>query len=1010
MILLVSLLIAAIGQSQISFLPNDTYTGFQKETISFDYQSINQSLSSQNLGKLTLNIFSQKNELILKPVSIMTPELALMYPNIKTYKAYTKDGKVNGRITIDTYGIYAQLYTDSGFISMYPDDYKMSGKHTVELGRDPSVRIPACQVKDHKEHQLSDISDSYQYKINELSNGNNRNIYKMAIVTTYEFYRRTGSSESSTTAAVVAAVNALEEVYENELAVNFKLLPPKVFTDIDDPFDPEDSRPDQANDAVMEYFDFDDFDIGHVLNASGGGWPGGGVTNRSILCHGNETNSRKGAGWSGSYSRLDFDFIKTFAHEIGHMFGAPHSWNGAGGSCNAEGQHPGFSAYEIGSGSTIMSYNGLCGNQNTPSPIDHFFHTSSIFWMITHMEASKSNCSQLIKFSTNNSPPQVNADNCGVTNIKIPHSTPFFIQGQATDDDGLDDLSYSWEQYDSGGQTAQGLIGDEASQSKTAPLFLTLNPSQSPIRYFPEIRYTFNDRKDKFQALPEVARDMNFKFIARDNNTSAGGIGIDGVTIETSEYGPFEITSLNSKRFNLGDRITIEWDTNGTAGDNVCENLAVLISYNDGVSFDFSLAEDIPYGDGEASFIIPEGVPNTTTGMLMLACDDNSCIRFYDLHNERITFGTSCASKPSSFCDVTPIVAAQGSEELALELDVIISNQLITSNSTQCGPPGGLNSTTAYTYIAVGQDDNIVRATSSNGDFRFLLAGQYYLYGLTYKSGEPQPPAIVDPVTWIGQNLDEVINADICAQKSINSVPLEISGGEDQPCGFSYDIGPTDPGFRPKRCLAPFSYDENIRDSEALVANDLILGRKYSFTFCEGYDEDIFEARVVIQEYNSETEELGDVLSDEIGCQHDVRLNEFSSFDDVLIIISDNNDCQRTSKNLENGKPRFRCAFGRDLVEGESDPFDNLHHDYASPRLTPSVSIFPNPAQDELNVAVENLETYNVVITDLTGSIISKGENRTRIDISNLSNGLYLIHIQDEKSSFNTVEKFVVLK
>lgn len=1007
-ILLLCLIYMTNVQSQLSILPNEKYDNFHVEKVSIDYISLNKDAINKSLKSVSIEIFSEKHSLILRPVQIMSPELAKKYPTINTYKAYTKDGKINGRITIGSYGIYGQLFTEKGLVAINPDDHDKSKIHSVQIGKDPNFQVPACQAGNHT-HSMADASDSYQYKTNEESNGSTKRIYTMAVVTTFEFYRVNGSSEEGATEAVVAAVNAISEVYENELAVNFTLLPPKIYTSEDDPFNPNQPRPEQANDAVFDNFDFDEFDIGHVLNASGGGWPGGGVTNLAILCDGsNANNSFKGGGWTGSYRRIDFDFVNTFAHEVGHMFGATHTWNGEGGSCNSAGQHPGINAFEIGSGSTIMSYNGLCGNQNTPKANQHFFHSSSIFKMVRNMKISRSRCVQLIEEESGNEAPQIDADPCDISTLKIPHSTPFLIQGQVSDDNGTDDLSYSWEQYDASANS-QGFIGEEAANSTGAPLFRTFNPSSSPIRYFPEVFLTLNGRADDFQALPAVQRNMDFKLVGRDNHPGSGGVGIDGVTVRTSEFGPFEITSVNDRSFMLGDELIIEWETNGS--EETCENLAILLSYNSGISFDFKLAEGIPYGDGQYSFTIPESVVTTTFAMLMLACDDNECIRFYDLYNAPVSFGTSCATKPSKFCDTTPIVADQGSENLDLELDVIINTDLVTSKTTSCGAPGFQNSTTEYTYIAVGQNDNIVRAASADADFRFLVSGDYNVYGVSYKAADPEPPAKLDPATWIGQNMDDVINRDFCAMKTNNFVPLEISGGGGLPCALTYDIGPTVPGFRTIRCLAPINYEENIRDNEAIVVENLVLTRKYTFTFCEGYDENIFEARVVVQEYNSETGEIGNVISDGTGCQHIVRLTAGSAYDDVIIIITDNNDCQTSSQNMENGIPEFKCAVGRNL-DGEDDDTNNFNSNFDSaiPSQIPSASIFPNPARDEINIVVENVDTYSISITDLTGTLISTYANKAKIDITNLPNGLYLVNIQDEQSSIITVEKFVVLK
>ncbi len=887
-------------------------------------------------------------------------------------------------------------------MSIYPDDYHRTNKHKVQLGEDPSITQPTCQANGHH-HHFSD--GSFQYKVNEEMNGSTKRIYTLAIVTTYEFFLANGSSEEAATEAVIAAVNAINEIYENELAVTFSLLPPKIFTVSDDPFDPDLERQDQANEVIFDNFDFHAFDIGHVINAAASPWPGGGVTNISILCEGtSRENSRKGGGWSGGYTNLNFYFIYIFAHELGHMFGATHTWNGEGGSCLRD-QYAYEDAYELGSGSTIMSYNGNCGNgQNTPRANQDFFHSSSIFQMIDHMKTSSSRCVQLIQEESGNTAPQVDANPCNIPSLNIPHSTPFYLKGHVTDDRGTDDLSYAWEQFDSD-TTSQGYVGEQASQSIDAPLFRTFNPSPSPIRYFPDIGTTLNNGTDVFQNLPAVARDMNFKLVARDNHPGAGGVGIDGVRVNVSEFGPFEITSLNNRRFNLGDELIITWDTNGS--DEVCENVAILLSYNSGLSFDYTLADGLPYSTGEASIIIPDGVVNTSFAMLMLACDDHECFRFYDLFNSQVSFTSDCNIQPSTICDNGPISAEQGSEDLNLDLEVIISDALITAKSTSCGLPTYPNASSGYIFIAVGQEDNRVKAITEEADFRSLNEGNYLVYGVSYKAAGQTTPAVIDPSMWLDQYLDNVVNRDFCTLKSDNAIPLEVTNS-GLPCAFTYDIGPTVPGFRTIRCLSQITYNENIRDNEAIVVNNLVLGRKYSFTFCEGYNANVFEARVIVQEYNSENETIGAILSDATGCQHEIRIDPFSNFDDIIIIITDNNNCQTTTQNIENGIPNFRCAVGRNL--DDSDDVDNIYADIDQSVSSAETHIFPNPAQNELNIIVRNGTRYDVVITDLTGKVIATHKNTAKMNISNLPVGVYLAHIKDEVTTFNVVEKFVVIR
>ena len=78
--------------------------------------------------------------------------------------------------------------------------------------------------------------------------------------------------------------------------------------------------------------------------------------------------------------------------------------------------------------------------------------------------------------------------------------------------------------------------------------------------------------------------------------------------------------------------------------------------------------------------------------------------------------------------------------------------------------------------------------------------------------------------------------------------------------------------------------------------------------------------------------------------------------------------------------------------------------------------LFPNPAIDDLNISLSNLNlgSYTMTIIDLTGNVVLEKEYKAisseldeKIDVSNLSNGLYFVNISNGSDLKQT--KFVKL-
>ena len=82
---------------------------------------------------------------------------------------------------------------------------------------------------------------------------------------------------------------------------------------------------------------------------------------------------------------------------------------------------------------------------------------------------------------------------------------------------------------------------------------------------------------------------------------------------------------------------------------------------------------------------------------------------------------------------------------------------------------------TSYTYIAVNTATNLITGASSVANFSTQAIGTYKIYGASYKSSGTTPPAVVNPVSLLGQTLANAA-ANNCVVFSANCKSLTITG------------------------------------------------------------------------------------------------------------------------------------------------------------------------------------------------------------------------------------------
>ncbi len=550
---------------------------------------------------------------------IMARELGDRYPEIRTYRGQgIDDPQATVRFDQTPHGFHAAIRSPSGniYIDPYFHPYFPGADvyYQSYLTRDISLgdrSHPICGVKDWIDHKAASPGATQ-----DLTSGAQLREYRIAVAATGEYTNFHGGTVQDGMAAIVTSMNRVNGVYEREVAIRMNLVAGNdslVYTDpATDPYSNSSgiamlSQNQATLDAVIGDANYD---IGHVFSTGGGG-----VASLGVPCR----SGSKARGVTGLNSPTgDVFWIDFVAHEMGHQWGGNHSFNGTAGNCSG-GNRNGRTAYEPGSGSTIMAYAGICGSQNLQSNSDDYFHGISFDEIVGYSTLGNGNSCATVS-STGNGPPSVDTGFAYV----IPINTPFELCGSATDPNG-DPLTFNWEQFD------VGPAGSPDSPVGDAPIFRSFPATTSGCRVFPKLDDLLANTQTIGEILPSYDRTLHFRLTARDNRSGGGGVDFDQATVVTvfSGGGPFFVSSPNTAvSWEAGTDEFVIWDVAGTATPPIsCGQVDILLSADGGLSYPFALALQTP-NDGSESIAVSGEIPSTTQARLKIECSTSI---FFDI-------------------------------------------------------------------------------------------------------------------------------------------------------------------------------------------------------------------------------------------------------------------------------------------------------------------------------------------------------------------------------------------
>ncbi|TDH20683.1 T9SS type A sorting domain-containing protein [Segetibacter sp. 3557_3] len=958
------------------------------------------------------------------------PELQARFPEIRAFsgKGIT-DKFATLKLSISPDGVQTMVFrtdNDNEFIEPYSKDRKV---YAVYRSHREKGQLPWNCTTEEKQ-LAADINSQVAPVARTGSSSGQLKTLRLAQSCNGEYANYFGATSASQVGLVMAAFNATltrcNGIYEKDLALHLNLIPTTTsviyYNPSTDPYTTMSSWNQQLQTTLTNVIGNDNYHIGHMFGASGGGGNAGCIgcvcidpTSRTPLGKGSGITSPADGVPMGD--NFDIDYV---AHEVGHQLGANHTFSK---SLEGTGVNK-----EVGSGITIMGYAGITAQDVAPHSIDIFHQTS-----IEQIQANLAGKSCPVSVSAGNTAPVI----APVSNYTIPISTPFALTASATDAD-RDALTYCWEQNDN--STTSG-TGSVASPTKlTGPNWLTFPASQSGTRSFPTLATILRgamitgplaggDAGANIEALSSVTRALNFRVTVRDNHpysaTSVAQTSFADVVVNvTNTAGPFKVTAPDTNvSLPAGSETIVTWSVNGTnTGVVNCQAVNILLSTDGGTTFTTLVSGTANDGDEVVRLPATSG----TTNRIKVEAVGNI---FFDISDANFTIGqatVTCAnptaltaSAITSTSATVSWTAAAGANSYAVDYKSAESTTWLTVTGNTTGTSvnlSGLLPGTTYDYR--------VRSTCSAGTSSYTQA-RFTTTGVACASPTGlTSSAITETSATVAWTASSGANSYAVDYKTTSSLSwLAATANTTTPsvnltglnAGTSYDwrvrancIGGSSSNVQaqfttpapPSTC--PGSSDgsgNGTTGGAALIAlNTEIKGRidvrgdvdYYKFvvttqqnitislsTLPADYQLDLLSSSGALVQSSATT-----------GLANETITRTLAAGDFFVKVYPKNNGAFNAS-----------ACYTLAVTPATTRMADAENIEYVGTKL----NVAPNPARASVKLAFNSELRGNamVMVINQTGSIVLKrnlavnaGANNSALDISNLSNGVYILRIQ----------------
>jgi len=332
---------------------------------------------------------------------IMEAGLASDHPEIGTYSGYGIDDLGSTiRLDLSPLGFHASVRSPNGSWYIDPQFKDDQGKYVSYYGEDLESSPHGTFVfrDDDTEDATAEAVEALTTHGGGPSVGTQLRTYRLALVSDPSYATYFGAA--NVTAAKVALMNRVDQIYEDETSIRMILINNNDLLNLNnaalatDPNGPcgaiscfttaqlaggcTGGLLTRNRLVVGQIIGASNFDIGHIVL----GINGGGVASLGVV-----GGNSKAQGCTGLPAPDgDFFAVDYVAHEMGHEFAGNHSFNGTQVNCSG-GNRNNPTSVEPGSGSSIMAYAGICRQDDLQPHSDPYWSQRS-FEEITNYVSS----------------------------------------------------------------------------------------------------------------------------------------------------------------------------------------------------------------------------------------------------------------------------------------------------------------------------------------------------------------------------------------------------------------------------------------------------------------------------------------------------------------------------------------------------------------------------------------------------------------------------------------------